>query len=492
MKFKLLLLVLGAFFTLHTQAQLPDTIKNDLTVNGVWQNNYLVVLSYNSQCQKTGNLVLGWNPLTKAWVNGTNTTITYNSNGSTYQYVQQTWNINNQWENAYQSTYSYGSDGISYTYTNRVWANFAWQDDSRYTGLYDAAGNFTSLVIERYLNNTWTNSYKLSFTYNQKNQNTSSVSSSYPNNAWFDYVKTIFTYSANNKQMVTKDYQRNDSVSPWQMTRQTKVDLRQGLLYPAKEVWQNWVAATNSWINFRQTTNTLTPNGSLKLQKVNGWNGLTWVANYRTRRDYYTGNGATHHENNDVFNPATNKWGGETRRTYTNNGCAQHPTLVKTNALSQLINKGYGNKQAAKDSAGKLLPGYNAPGNKIYINEKGQIQPVIWLPGTTANSDGYEIILTTGNAIPATAALKATTTKPVAISKTVISVVPNPATNYLTVSAKSTIQQIQLVNTAGQLLKTITPNATNCSIPVASLTAGTYFLRIKTLDGLETRKFLKE
>ena len=74
------------------------------------------------------------------------------------------------------------------------------------------------------------------------------------------------------------------------------------------------------------------------------------------------------------------------------------------------------------------------------------------------------------------------------------SVYPNPAISVLNISSKEIIevQSISIYNTLGQLVLAL-PNAAKVSkIDVSSLTAGNYFLKIKTDKGSSSAQFVKE
>ncbi|MBE7179542.1 MAG: T9SS type A sorting domain-containing protein [Mucilaginibacter polytrichastri] len=73
-----------------------------------------------------------------------------------------------------------------------------------------------------------------------------------------------------------------------------------------------------------------------------------------------------------------------------------------------------------------------------------------------------------------------------------IAVTPNPASAVVTVYSKNTMKQIQLLGANGQLLKTVTPNATVQQLPIANLAAGQYMLRIQTANGVVNEKFIKQ
>ena len=84
-----------------------------------------------------------------------------------------------------------------------------------------------------------------------------------------------------------------------------------------------------------------------------------------------------------------------------------------------------------------------------------------------------------------------TTVPQVADENFAITVSPNPAVSELTIqNAKAEIESIEVCDTMGQL-QTLNYRPQTFSADVSSLSAGMYFLRLKTPAGIKTLKFLK-
>jgi hypothetical protein len=77
--------------------------------------------------------------------------------------------------------------------------------------------------------------------------------------------------------------------------------------------------------------------------------------------------------------------------------------------------------------------------------------------------------------------------------KNSIQVYPNPSTDVLTVSSRNTIRQITVLNSGGKTVLSVTGKGTNTeNIFVKALPAGMYLVRVKTQEGMEQQKFLKQ
>lgn len=71
-----------------------------------------------------------------------------------------------------------------------------------------------------------------------------------------------------------------------------------------------------------------------------------------------------------------------------------------------------------------------------------------------------------------------------------IEVYPNPATSHITIGHIDGVEQIEMVNTLGQKVLSQTAKGENMTVDVKHLGRGTYLLRLKTADGLETKKIV--
>ena len=73
-----------------------------------------------------------------------------------------------------------------------------------------------------------------------------------------------------------------------------------------------------------------------------------------------------------------------------------------------------------------------------------------------------------------------------------ILIMPNPASDYVNIIAKTSITQLQVLNAKGQVLQTIKPLANSYKLHVNAMPSGEYFLRIETNDGVVNKKFIKQ
>ncbi|WP_417856431.1 T9SS type A sorting domain-containing protein [Xanthomarina gelatinilytica] len=78
--------------------------------------------------------------------------------------------------------------------------------------------------------------------------------------------------------------------------------------------------------------------------------------------------------------------------------------------------------------------------------------------------------------------------------QTVVSIYPNPVSDYLNVKSKESLKQIAIYDIQGRQIKTIalTGNTTTTKVDMSSLSKGVYFVKIKTELGEQTSKIIKE
>ena len=71
-----------------------------------------------------------------------------------------------------------------------------------------------------------------------------------------------------------------------------------------------------------------------------------------------------------------------------------------------------------------------------------------------------------------------------------VSIVPNPATDAVTVSADATLLTLELRDLLGRTILTQQPASTKTTVDVSTLPAGTYILRLHTPQGIATKKLI--
>ncbi|QOD60889.1 T9SS type A sorting domain-containing protein [Polaribacter haliotis] len=72
-----------------------------------------------------------------------------------------------------------------------------------------------------------------------------------------------------------------------------------------------------------------------------------------------------------------------------------------------------------------------------------------------------------------------------------LSLYPNPATNFVTISADNTIDKVSVYNILGKTVKTISVNDTSKNIDISDLNSGIYLIKFTVNNAVGTAKFIK-
>jgi hypothetical protein len=77
------------------------------------------------------------------------------------------------------------------------------------------------------------------------------------------------------------------------------------------------------------------------------------------------------------------------------------------------------------------------------------------------------------------------------INKAQVTVYPNPAQEVLQLKADMPINEVEIVDAFGKIVKRFKPNASNLQIPLESLSNGLYYLRVSSANAYYTKRFIK-
>lgn len=102
----------------------------------------------------------------------------------------------------------------------------------------------------------------------------------------------------------------------------------------------------------------------------------------------------------------------------------------------------------------------------------------------TKNPDKMEIEYRTRQEIAEDASIDA-----ISVDNTIVTVSPNPATEYFTVNVNTPVKSVSIYNLAGQLVKTVNAPAGN-TVNVSDVTAGIYLLSIETAESASVSKLI--
>jgi hypothetical protein len=73
-----------------------------------------------------------------------------------------------------------------------------------------------------------------------------------------------------------------------------------------------------------------------------------------------------------------------------------------------------------------------------------------------------------------------------------IEVMPNPANEFIQIKSNSTISEIEIINLAGSIVKSVKANSMNSEVNVSQLTSGTYLLKVNFNENVRIFKIVIE
>lgn len=72
-----------------------------------------------------------------------------------------------------------------------------------------------------------------------------------------------------------------------------------------------------------------------------------------------------------------------------------------------------------------------------------------------------------------------------------VSLYPNPATNFITVSADDTLEKVSVYTILGKTVKTISVNNSSIHIDISDLNSGMYLIKYNVNNAVGAAKFIK-
>ena len=155
------------------------------------------IYTYNDKDSLSTLLTQTINPLTLQFVNSTQSTYTYNSDGTENQSVVQIWNASNQWVNSQRTTNTYNASKHVTLSLGEKWENDAWINDTRGSYTYNAKGSITESMEESWLANLWVNSSKQMMSYNTSGEIGQIVSQAWKTDLalWENELRITYDYN---------------------------------------------------------------------------------------------------------------------------------------------------------------------------------------------------------------------------------------------------------------------------------------------------------
>lgn len=224
-------------------------------ISSTWDNSTIISYTLNSDGTIKENLIKTWNKDGKIWEDVSKSIFTYNTakkiltettqiwfgaiwmdyNKNTYTYsgnqltseVSQSFDFfSMQLKNSSQTTYSYNADGTENQSVDQTWnASGQWENSSRTTNTYNATKQITSILTERWVSNTWINDSKITNIYNPNGTLKESLDETWTTDKWVNDLKDVFSYNTNGKLEIILTQEWKTDLNNWVNQSRTTFDV---------------------------------------------------------------------------------------------------------------------------------------------------------------------------------------------------------------------------------------------------------------------------
>src|SRR5580765_800647 len=165
----LLLVFVGFLLTANlfaqTAPQKADTVFTYEWKSQGWELEWRSFNTYNEGCLP--GFLTSQALVSGLWINNSKTLYTYDANSRVSVQTEQSWDtISSSFENLYRYAFTYNASGNTTFMLFERWDGSAWQNDSRYTYTYDGNGYLISYLGEAWFGGSWVNNLLLTYTNN--------------------------------------------------------------------------------------------------------------------------------------------------------------------------------------------------------------------------------------------------------------------------------------------------------------------------------------
>lgn len=241
-------------------------------INEVWENESKTVNEYNSIQQLIHSF--GYYRLDD-WILNYRITNTYDSLNNQIQSLKELWR-NNDWVNFNRWIREYNRNQLI-VQTSQRFEDSIWQNQFRYSYLYDSYGNNIEYMVEGWYWNNWEKISKYTFSYNSNNNWIENVIYIW-STEWKPYHKYERSYE--NENLVEEiEYYWSDSTNTFEYTFKKDFLYDQSLL--REEYWNYYSDSLSSWINFIMFNSNYNSYNYLDERKKYYWLDSTYKINSR-------------------------------------------------------------------------------------------------------------------------------------------------------------------------------------------------------------------
>lgn len=363
------------------------------------------------------------------------------------------------------------------TYQDYDLASTQWVNNSMDQFTYDVFNRNTSDIYSTWnvSGNMFEQDSKMEFSYDASGHMIEEIYFSWDGTAaqWFPSLKQDYTYNSQGDPTVITSYYWDETANDWTTAGKDEYTYN-GNRNVVSEIFYIWNPLTNQWMNSAKTENSYNSNSYIALSTRYSWDLMNNLWVNESKDEYtYDGNDLLTMEVSSLWNTAGNTWVNDYKDEYTYDSEMNMTVDLAYDwsgtawTISYKDEYQYNNAYTLNDL---ILPWYWSQN----INESG-----MWMhmPVEYTEYEGAAFTLSS----KATFNYTTVNTTGIAEIKAIqANVFPQPATDQVTFSWPSNIQQplkVELFNSNGKFIS-IQQVENNGKVSVQNLSAGLYFYRL--------------
>lgn len=235
--------------TLNTDGTIKETLTEALNdESNEWEASSKTIYTYNASKEiLTETSQIFWD----TWIDYSKDIYNYDSNGKLTSMVIQTMDLLSGMglKNSSQTTYSYNEDGTENQIVGQIWNTLnQWEDASRTTNIYNNSKQLISDLSENWVNNTWVNDSKSTNTYNANGTLKETIEEEWEEGNWIKNGKAIYSFNANGDIVSLVSQKWNITLNDWENEMRIRLEYTTGI-QPAELADNNAKVYPNPFID---------------------------------------------------------------------------------------------------------------------------------------------------------------------------------------------------------------------------------------------------
>ncbi len=236
-----------------------------------WLNQFLYIYSYDAGNRPTEIIYQKWEEI--LWINDDKKTYTYNVNGNILTECDYTWPSSlSDWLLIIQKDYTYDDHQNVIEWLIKAYSGGSLIPKYKMTYSYDGSDNMVeSFYFTSEDGIDWNNNSRYTGLYDEKNNLIESLSQQWDGSGWVDEFRSLFVYDDQKRQ--TQETIKYWDGGSWVNVNQYKYSY-DGYGNKTEHIKQNWGAS--DWINYERYTYEFSGSSQPVVKTYYLWDGLEW------------------------------------------------------------------------------------------------------------------------------------------------------------------------------------------------------------------------